>query len=161
MFFTLLKSAQEQLNHIHLWVVQGSDLFLFFSSQIWTSPVTLQLIKPNYPHYQDHQIIFSNQFDATYPCVVWFRSQSGFCICYPECHLCKMGDLHCLGWIKSKMFLHLRKTFHFSNLIHLRASGMKFFNALHTKETVIRAFSSWHDTDSSGPIFCSCTKITQ
>lgn len=57
--FSLVKSAQAQLNLINLWVVQVSD---HFPSQIWTSPVTLQSIKPNYPHYKDHQIPLSNPF---------------------------------------------------------------------------------------------------
>lgn len=58
-FFSLVKSAQAQLNLINLWVVQVSD---HFPSQIWTSLVTLQSIKPNYPHYKDHQIPLSNPF---------------------------------------------------------------------------------------------------
>ncbi len=53
------ESAQAQLNLINLWVVQVSD---HFPSQIWTSPVTLQSIKPNYSHYKDHQIPLSNPF---------------------------------------------------------------------------------------------------
>lgn len=97
MFFSSsVKSAQAQLNLINLWVVQVSDRF---PSQIWTSPVTLQSIKPNYPHYKDCQIPLSNPFsfprqappstDANRPCGV---SESDviligipeLSVCYPD-----------------------------------------------------------------------------
>lgn len=57
-----VKSAQAQLNHINFWMVQVSEHVFFPSSQIWTSPVTSQSIKPNYPHYKDPQFILSNPF---------------------------------------------------------------------------------------------------
>lgn len=63
-FCCCMNSAPAQLDHIHFRLVQVSDVFLFVSFflfcfffflpllQIWTSPVSSQSIKPNYPHYK-------------------------------------------------------------------------------------------------------------
>lgn len=97
-FFCLVKSAPAQLNLINLWVVQVSD---HFPSQIWTSPVTLQSIKPNYPRYKDRQIhLASPGSTAFHWCeqpmwgLVQMLSWSGFqnCIHYPNMPLTKNKD---------------------------------------------------------------------
>lgn len=107
-------SAQAQLNLINLWVVKVSDHFHF---QIWTSPVTLQSIKPNYPHYKGNQILLSNPFsfprqhrlELMQTAHVWFGSEVNLIsipnlfIHYPYVHLCKIGNRHCPGWMKPKM----------------------------------------------------------